>query len=127
MFALISGLFPVISWVLVLKSLIINTIHFCRLWVFLSESGFSGFYDLQDVGCLGVGILLLCVFIYSLCLISGLFPVISWVLALKSLIINTIHFSGMHAIAGGLLWCGTQWVRVGCYGNCCCDDWEVST
>ncbi len=29
-------------------------------------------------------------------------PVVSCVLALKSLIINTIHFSGMYAIAGWL-------------------------
>jgi hypothetical protein len=32
-------------------------------------------------------------------------PVFSCVLALKSLIINTIHFSGMHAIAGGEVSC----------------------
>ncbi len=113
-----AGLFPVFSWVLVLKSLIINTIQFSGLHAILSESGFLGFYDFQDVGCMGVGILLLCVFIYSLCLISGLFPVFSWVLVLKSLIINAIQFSdslriklwllkGIHAIAGGLLWCGT--------------------
>ena len=41
--------------------------------------------------------------IFGLLLISGiagLLPVVSCVLIDKSLIINTIHFSGMHAIAG---------------------------
>ena len=48
------------------------------------------------------------VVILRLFLISGIadnFPVFSWVLALKSLIINTIHFSGMHAFSGGELSC----------------------
>ena len=48
------------------------------------------------------------VFILSLLFISifaGYLPVFSWVLALKSLIINTIHFSGMQAFSGGELSC----------------------
>ena len=48
---------------------------------------------------------------------SGLFPVISCVLAFKSLIINTIHFSGMLAFSGGF--CGV----VG--GNVCFDIGEI--
>jgi hypothetical protein len=32
--------------------------------------------------------------------VAGLLPVFSWVFTLNSLIINTIHFSGLHAIAG---------------------------
>ena len=43
------------------------------------------------------------VFILSLLFFScfaGYLPVFSWVLVLKLLIINTIHFSGMHAFAG---------------------------
>jgi len=42
-------------------------------------------------------------YIFSLIIISGIadyLPVFSWVLALNSLIINTIHFSGMVAFAG---------------------------
>ncbi len=35
---------------------------------------------------------------------AGLLPVFSGVMALKSLIINTIHFSGLYAIAGSF--CG---------------------
>ncbi len=102
---LISGLFPVISWVLALKSLIINTIHFSGMKAFsgwwLVWNTISGFLDLQNLGCMSVCLLLLCVVIWSLCLISGLFPVFSCVLTLKSLIINTIHFSGMKAFSGG--------------------------
>ena len=30
----------------------------------------------------------------------ALFPVFSWVLTLNSLIINAIHFSGLHAFSG---------------------------
>ena len=63
------------------------------------------------------------VFILGLLFISGfagLLPVISCVLALNSLIINTIHFSGLHAFAGSFcvemlaLWWGD-----GCCGNEC--------
>jgi hypothetical protein len=70
----ITGLLPVVSWVLALKSLIINGIHFSdrlriKLWllkglhVVLSESGFTGFENLQDVGCLG-GVFLLSYCVY---------------------------------------------------------------
>ncbi len=34
---------------------------------------------------------------------AGFLPVVSWILALKSLIINAIHFSGMMAISGSFL------------------------
>jgi hypothetical protein len=46
------------------------------------------------------------VVIFGLLFISGFagyLPVFSWVLALKSLIINAIHFSGLHVVAGGFL------------------------
>jgi hypothetical protein len=48
---------------------------------------------------------------------AGFLPVFSCVLALNSLIINTIHFSGMHAFAGGF--CG------GVGGNFCFDNREI--
>jgi hypothetical protein len=44
---------------------------------------------------LSAGVLWWQLIILGLLLISGFFPVFSWVLALNSLIINTIHFSGM--------------------------------
>jgi hypothetical protein len=47
------------------------------------------------------------VFILSLLFIScfaGYLPVFSWVLMLNSLIINTIHFSGVYAFSGCFLW-----------------------
>jgi hypothetical protein len=74
------------------------------------------------VGCLGVGILLLCEFIYGLCLISGLFPVVSCVFIDNSLIINDIHFCRSYAFAGSF--CGEVGHTlecVGCCGKVCCD------
>ena len=44
-----------------------------------------------------------CSFIFGLLFISGFagyLPVFSWVLVLKLLIINGIHFSGLHGFAG---------------------------
>ena len=38
--------------------------------------------------------------------VPALLPVVSCVLGSKSLIINTIHFSGLHAFAGGYSDCG---------------------
>jgi hypothetical protein len=38
-----AGVLPVFSCVLIDKSLIINGVRFCRLYAFLSESGFTGF------------------------------------------------------------------------------------
>ncbi len=57
------------------------------------------------LGCGGVFFLLVGppVVILFLLLISGLFPVVSWVLALKSLIINGIHFSGSRRVKLWLL------------------------
>ena len=64
----------------------------------------------------------MCLFLVIFCLLlisgfAGYLPVVSWVLVLKSLIINTIHFSGMHAFSGGF--CGA----VG--GNVCFDNMEI--
>ena len=68
---------------------------------------------------MSIGLLLLCVIIYSLCLISGLLPVFSCVLMDNSLIINTIHFSGMKAFSG---WkCGDAAHFWGCGCNVCFD------
>ena len=53
-----AGFLPVVSWVLALKSLIINGSRFCRFACFLSESGFSGFLDLQDVVWMGAVVIL---------------------------------------------------------------------
>ena len=102
-----AGLLPVVSWVFGCKWLIINGIHFCRLdvfcWWFLSE---HDFWILRFTGC---GLLYGCcgfVVILGLLIISsiaGFLPVFSWVLIDKSLIINAIHFSSLHAIAGGFL------------------------
>ncbi len=43
------------------------------------------------------------VFIFNFCF-AGFLPVVSCVLVHNSLIINTIHFSGMQAFSGGILW-----------------------
>ncbi len=107
---LISGIadnLPVFSCVLMLKSLIINTIDFSGLHaiagVFFLE---HDFWILRFTGC---GLYGCCGFVVILGLllisgVAGLLPVVSWVLIDNSLIINTIYFSGMHAFAGGF--CG---------------------
>ncbi len=62
-------------------------------------------HDLLDFRISGLGAVVLG-FIFSLFLIYGIadnLPVFSWVLTLNSLIINTIHFSGLHAFTGGYL------------------------
>jgi hypothetical protein len=52
---------------------------------------------------LAAGVLWLLLYIFGLLLISsfaGFLPVVSWVLVHNLLIINTIQFSGLYAIAG---------------------------
>ena len=97
----VPALLPVVSWVLVRKWLIINTIHFSGYgwicwWCFSLNHWFTRL--LWFLWCV-----LICwcfCFILGLQLISGfagLLPVVSYVLIDKSLIINGIHFSGKQA------------------------------
>ena len=61
---------------------------FAGLHVFLSESGFSGFLDFRDVGCVGA-------VVFPSYLVFGLFlvlPVVSYVFGFKSLIFNGNQF-----------------------------------
>ncbi len=56
---------------------------------------------MRVAGCCGFA------FIFGLSFISGiagLFPVFTYVLVDKLLIINTIHFSGLHCVSGGFMW-----------------------
>ncbi len=89
------------------------------------QVGFCLNQDLQDfriyrirvAGCCGFA------FIFSLFFIScfaGLLPVFSWVFGCKSLIINAIHFSGMHAFSGWFLW--GEMGRNGIEGYICCNE-----
>jgi hypothetical protein len=108
---LISGFLPVASWVFNDNSLIINGIHFSgalrvKLWVLKGMLAFSG-WCCGARGC----VLFFCgwsfcnhiVFIvhFLFCRFFAGFFCVFWC---NSLIINTIHFSGMHAIACYFLW-----------------------
>ena len=91
-FLFIAGLLPVVSWVLIDKSLIINTIHFCWFAGIFRWGGVVSVIDIVSFVDRHT------VFILSLLFISGFadyLPVFSCVFGVNSLIINVIHFSGM--------------------------------
>ncbi len=87
-------------------------IHFLVVYCLEHDMLDFGIFFMWVAGCYGFFVIL------GLLLISGLFPVFSCVLALKSLIINTIHFSGICAFVGYFC-CGVRYtlVSVG-YGGC---------
>ncbi len=95
-----AGCLPVVSCVLALKSLNINTIHLSGMhafsgWVCLSE---PLIYLIRLIHMKWVDMLVCCGYIRSIVhfwfcrCFAGVLPVFSCVLTLNSLIINTIHF-----------------------------------
>ena len=89
----------------------------CNCWLFFClehDSWIIRFTGCGLYGCCGFVVILCLLLIFG---IADSLPVVSWVLLLKSLTINTIHFSGMYAFSG--------WVSSGVGGNDCFDNREI--